>query len=160
MKNEKSLSKGPGVIIPPPLFYVLFYFTAVFIQKHFPINNSMFQFRLIKIPAVLFFAAAAYFIFSSLILFYKTKNTVVLIKRATSLQTSGVYRLTRNPMYLGLALVYLAVVCLDGNWWHIILFPLLILFIQEYIIRKEEKYLELEFGTEYLKYKQQVRRWI
>ncbi len=63
-------------------------------------------------------------------------------------------------MYLGLALVYLAITCIFGNWWHIIIFPLLIIFVQEYIIKKEEKYLEKEFGEEYLNYKKKVRRWI
>jgi protein-S-isoprenylcysteine O-methyltransferase Ste14 len=63
-------------------------------------------------------------------------------------------------MYVGLAIVYLGVTCLIGNWWNIILFPLLLLVIQEYIIKREEKYLERAFGEKYLDYKSRARRWL
>jgi protein-S-isoprenylcysteine O-methyltransferase Ste14 len=49
---------------------------------------------------------------------------------------------------------------LIGNWWNIILFPLLLLIIQEYIIKREEKYLALEFGQQYEEYRRNVRRWL
>jgi protein-S-isoprenylcysteine O-methyltransferase Ste14 len=59
-----------------------------------------------------------------------------------------------------LAIVYLAFTCFIGNWWNIILFPVLLLIIQEYIINREEKYLHRRFGQEYLDYKTKVRRWL
>lgn len=160
MEKQNDLSKGPGVYIPPPLFYVLFYLIAVFLQKYFPIHTDMFNRNFLKVTALILFITALYFAGRSLLQFFKTKNTVILIKRATTLQTDRVYSLTRNPMYLGLAIIYIAVTCMIGNWWHIIIFPLLILFIQEYVIKREEKYLELEFGEDYLNYKKKVRRWI
>ena len=89
-----------------------------------------------------------------------TKNTVILIKPASSLQITGIYGITRNPMYIGLAIVYLGITCFIGNWWNLILFPLLLIFVQEYIIKREEKYLEAEFGQEYEEYKNKVRRWL
>ena len=63
-------------------------------------------------------------------------------------------------MYVGLAILYLGITCLIGNWWNVILFPLLFIIVQEYIIKREEKYLELEFGKEYNEYKKTVRRWL
>ena len=63
-------------------------------------------------------------------------------------------------MYAGLIFVYLGLTCIIGNWWNIILFPLLFLVIQEYIIKREEKYLVLEFGEQYEKYQSKVRRWL
>jgi protein-S-isoprenylcysteine O-methyltransferase Ste14 len=63
-------------------------------------------------------------------------------------------------MYVGLALVYLGISCLIGNWWDIILLSFLLLIVQEYIIKREEKYLECRFGQDYLNYKRKVRRWI
>ena len=63
-------------------------------------------------------------------------------------------------MYVGLAILYLGITCLIGNWWNVILFPLLFIIVQEYIIKREEKYLELEFGKEYNDYKKTVRRWL
>jgi protein-S-isoprenylcysteine O-methyltransferase Ste14 len=63
-------------------------------------------------------------------------------------------------MYIGLAIVYLWISCIAGNWWNFILFPLLLLTVQEYIIKREEKYLLHAFGEEYINYKHKVRRWL
>jgi protein-S-isoprenylcysteine O-methyltransferase Ste14 len=63
-------------------------------------------------------------------------------------------------MYVGFAILYLGITCFIGNWWNIILFPLLIIIVQEYIIKREEQYLQLEFGHEYQVYKNKVRRWL
>ena len=92
--------------------------------------------------------------------FIRTKNTVVTIKAAESLQIKGIYKTTRNPMYVGLVLVYLGLTCLIGNWWNIILLPLLLLVVLEYVIKHEEKYLARKFGNEYMDYRQHVRRWL
>jgi protein-S-isoprenylcysteine O-methyltransferase Ste14 len=157
MKNEKD---SPGVYIPPPLFYVLTFVAAVFIQKVLPIDASVFQLRITKIIGIFFLVASLFFLVRSLSQFLKSKNTLILIKPATSLQTNGIYSISRNPMYVGLAIVYLGITCLIGNWWNIILFPLLLLIVQEYIIKSEEKYLNRAFGKEYLEYKNKVRRWL
>lgn len=156
----KKKQDSPGVYIPPPLIYVLIFITAVFIQKKAPINDTMFHLKIIKGIGILLQVVALCFLIPSLTKFFKTKNTIVLIKPATSLQTNGVYGISRNPMYVGLVLVYLGVACFIGNWWHIILFPLLIFIVQSYIIKSEENYLQRAFGDKFLQYKKQVRRWL
>jgi protein-S-isoprenylcysteine O-methyltransferase Ste14 len=103
---------------------------------------------------------ALYFLVRSLRQFFLTKNTLILIKPASSLQITGIYRITRNPMYVGLAILYLGITCFIGNWWNVILFPLLFIIVQAYIIKREERYLELEFGEQYNAYKETVRRWL
>ena len=157
MENKKD---SPGVYIPPPLLYVLFFLAAVFIQKKVSINDSLFHLQIIKIAGILLLAIALFFLATSLIKFIQSKNTLILIKPASSLQTNGIYNISRNPMYVGLAIVYLGITCLIGNWWNIILFPLLLLVIQEYIIKKEENYLDRAFGEKYFDYKSKVRRWL
>lgn len=160
MNKEFDKSKGPGVYIPPPLFYVLTFIAAIFIQKQIPISDLLFHSTLTKIFGVVFTLIALFFLARSLRQFFLTKNTVMLIKPASSLQTTGVYSITRNPMYTGLAILYLGITCFIGNWWNIILFPVLILIIQEYIIKREEKYLKLEFGNAYEVYCSNTRRWL
>ncbi len=44
-------------------------------------------------------------------------------------------------MYVGLVFIYIGIICLVGNWWNIILFPILLRIIQQYVIKKEEEYL-------------------
>jgi len=157
MKNKQD---SPGVYIPPPLFYILIFIAGVFIQKKIPLNDTLFKSPAINILGIVFFIIALFFSVRSLRQFFKSKNTLILIKPASSLQTDGVYSLSRNPMYVGLTILYLAVTCFLGNWWNIILLPLLLLIVQEYIIKREEKYLDRQFGRQYKGYKLKVRRWL
>ncbi|MEO7044682.1 MAG: isoprenylcysteine carboxylmethyltransferase family protein [Ferruginibacter sp.] len=156
----KSKKDSPGVYIPPPLFYVLIFFTSIYIQKRRPINNSVFQQQWIKVVGLIFLAISLFFLIRSLRQFIQTKNTLILIKPASSLQTNGIYGVTRNPMYVGLAIVYLGLSCLFGNWWNFILFPILLIVVQQYIIKREEEYLVREFGQKYVDYRSEVRRWL
>ncbi|MBS1681832.1 MAG: isoprenylcysteine carboxylmethyltransferase family protein [Bacteroidetes bacterium] len=150
----------PGVYIPPPLIYVGFFLVALFLQSKFYIDPIVFALSSTKIIGVILLATAVvFFLFRSLRQFLISKNTVITILPANSLQTTGIFSFTRNPMYLGLCLVYLGVSLLIGNWWNIILFPELVILVQEYIIKREEKYLQRRFGQEYLDYQKQVRRW-
>ncbi len=157
MENKKD---NAGIYIPPPLVYVIVFLVALFIQRNFPIDSLIFQNQVTKFIGIIFLVGAIFFLIKSLGQFFKSKNTLVTFKPASSLQTNGIYNITRNPMYLGLALVYLGLSFLIGNWWNIILLPILILFVQEYIIKREEKYLERRFGQEYLDYKHKVGRWL
>ncbi len=160
MNKPINTSKGPGVYVPPPLFYVITFIAAVLIQGKIPLSDVQFQLRITKIGGITLLIIALFFLFRSLRQFFLSKNTIILIKPASSLQTTGIYKISRNPMYVGLAIVYLGITCLIGNWWNIILFPLLLLIVQEYIIKREEKYLELEFGNDYEEYTRKVRRWL
>ena len=156
MKSTDS----PGINFPPPLIYAIIFLAAVFIQKKIPIDDHIFESRVTPFISILFFLLALNYCVRSMKQFIQTKNTIIPNKPASSLQTTGVYHTTRNPMYLGLVLIYLGLSCLIGNWWNIILLPLLLLIIQEYIIKKEEKYLGRKFGQEYIDYRHQVRRWL
>jgi protein-S-isoprenylcysteine O-methyltransferase Ste14 len=157
MENKKD---HPGIYVPPPIIYAVTFLAAVFIQKKAPINDSLFHRQVTKIVGVGLLIIALFFLLRSLIQFALSKNTLVTIMPTHSLQTNGIYNITRNPMYLGLAIVYLGISCLIGNWWNIILFPFLLLIIQQYMINREEKYLERRFGQVYLDYKLKVRRWL
>lgn len=156
----KSKKDSPGVYIPPPLFYVFTFIIAIIIQRKFPIDNYLFQQEWLKITGIAFLVISLFFLVRSLRQFFKSKNTLILIKPATSLQTNGIYGITRNPMYVGLAIVYLGLSCILGNWWNFILFPILVLIVKEYIIKREERYLEREFGQKYTDYRSKVRRWL
>jgi len=151
---------SPGIYFPPPLIYAVIFLAALFIQKKIPIDDHIFKNRMAPMIGTLFFLVAAYYSVRSMKQFIQTKNTIIPNKPAESLQTTGIYHSTRNPMYFSLMMVYLGLSCLIGNWWNIILLPLLLLIIQEFIIKKEEKYLLRKFGQEYSDYCHQVRRWI
>ena len=76
------------------------------------------------------------------------------------LVTAGIYRLSRNPMYVSLALVYLGIACWVNSVWILLLTVAVLVVVDQGIIKREEQYLEQKFGGEYLRYKSEVRRWI
>ena len=151
---------SPGVKIPPPLFYVITFLFSILLQKLFSINHFIFQSLPFEIAAVILILISLTFIIPALQQFIKTKNTVITVKPANSLQVSGVYSISRNPMYLGLLLLYAGLVFLAGNWWTIIFMPVLIIAVTSLIILPEERYLQREFGDTYSLYKGKVRRWL
>ncbi len=81
-------------------------------------------------------------------------------ERTTALVTEGPYRFTRNPLYLSLTLVYGGIAALSNTLWATLLLPFVLLVMRRGVIDREERYLEREFGEEYLRYKTRVRRWI
>lgn len=158
MKTKKD---HPGVYVPPPLFYVAVFFLAIWLQSIIPIDKSIFGTIWIRIIGTTVIAiAVVVLLFRSLLQFFRSGNTVITALPANSLQTTGIYSFTRNPMYLGLMLVYSGIACFLGNWWNFILLPILAMIVQEYIIRREERYLARKFGQEFLDYKKKVPRWI
>ncbi len=81
-------------------------------------------------------------------------------KPATAILTEGPYRISRNPIYIGLTAAYAGIgIALDAPWVRVMLLPTLV--VMHYgVILREERYLERKFGKEYLGYKASVRRWI
>jgi protein-S-isoprenylcysteine O-methyltransferase Ste14 len=79
---------------------------------------------------------------------------------ATTLVTTGPYRLSRNPGYLGMAFAYSGIAVLSGALWALALLLPTLFLIDRGVIRREERYLERTFGDEYLRYRSRTRRWI
>lgn len=81
-------------------------------------------------------------------------------KPSSALVTGGVYRVTRNPMYLGLSLLYLGLALAAGSLGALALLPPLLLLVRYGVIGREERYLEARFGEDYRAYRSRVRRWL
>lgn len=70
-------------------------------------------------------------------------------QKAKELNTTGLYSLCRNPLYLGNFLVWLGIVILTHNWWFVAIYTLLFWIYYERIVFAEEQYLETKFGQQY-----------
>lgn len=92
--------------------------------------------------------------------FNKVKTPVKPFEQSTRLVTVGLYRYTRNPMYLGLLLILAGIAVLLGNLTPFLVIGVLAWLLQLEFIRVEEAALEATFGEDYAEYKKQVRRWI
>lgn len=81
-------------------------------------------------------------------------------QKTSQLVTQGVYRFTRNPMYLGMVLVLIAAIVKLASLFGFIALITFILYITQFQIKPEERVIEGLFGKEYLEYKKRVRRWL
>ena len=99
---------------------------------------------------------------AGIVSFWKAKTTINPTKPSatSSLVTSGVFRFTRNPMYLSLLLYLLAWAAYLSNWLAFLFLPVFVLYINEFQIKPEERALLSLFGPEYAAYKERVRRWL
>jgi protein-S-isoprenylcysteine O-methyltransferase Ste14 len=94
--------------------------------------------------------------------FRRAKTTVNPLKPETSasLVSTGVYSFTRNPMYLGMALVLLAWAAYLASPWALAGPALFALYITRFQIIPEERVLARLFGTSFAEYRKRVRRWL
>jgi len=96
----------------------------------------------------------------SLYAFTKARTTVNPHGSVRAIVSSGVYRFTRNPIYLGMTFMLIGFPLAFGNVWGIPLAPVFILLMNKLVIEHEEAYLEKKFEEAYTGYKSRVRRWL
>jgi protein-S-isoprenylcysteine O-methyltransferase Ste14 len=85
---------------------------------------------------------------------------VVPFERSTALVTTGLYRFTRNPMYLGLTTVLVGAAVLCGTVGAVLPIPVFVWVITTRFVAGEERFLEEIFGEAYAAYRRRVRRWL
>ena len=151
-------SDAPSVKIIPPLVYLAGLVIGFLVNIWMPIK---------VVPSLVAWTSGGILIFCGAVLAgsavfkFKDVGTTVRPDRAAStLVIVGPYKITRNPMYLGLAFVYLGVAVAGQSVWALILLPVVLTIIQRRAIEPEEAFLERRFGADYVGYKEKVRRWI
>jgi protein-S-isoprenylcysteine O-methyltransferase Ste14 len=147
-----------GVVLPPPLIYVAFFLAGMGLERYVPMP---------RLPAGIPRIFGAVLVLPCLVLtawsfrrFWASGTSIVPIRPTTALVIEGPYRFTRNPMYLGLLLLYVGVACWSGLVWPLLLAPVLVWVMSVSVIGREERYLSRKFGAEYRRYQAQVRRWL
>ena len=157
MKNKAD---NPGVKIPPPLIYVLIFVVSVLIEKAVPISFASLRSTTFRYAGAVLILSGLLFMVPAVSQFIRSKNTLVPVRPANSLQTNGVYSVSRNPMYLGWLILYIGLIPIVGNWWSLIFAIIVIVAVTYLVIKPEEQYLRRRFGESYLSYTSKVRRWI
>jgi protein-S-isoprenylcysteine O-methyltransferase Ste14 len=92
--------------------------------------------------------------------FKKNVTTVKPVEESDILITKGVFKISRNPMYLGFLLILLGIAMLMGSSTPYIVVPVFAIFMDMVFIKYEEKKLEETFGEAWLQYRKNTRRWI
>lgn len=146
--------------IPPIIQFLFFSIAQLVISILLPTNQvswlvfSYLGWVLIGIGALILAGAVLAFI--------KAKTSVNPVKpdQAKALVMSGLYRFSRNPMYLGMALILFGEALVLGNFF-VLLVPILFVICITYMqIIPEEKVLEMKFGQEYIHYKKSIPRFV
>ena len=90
------------------------------------------------------------------------KTTVSPIKPQASskLVNSGIYRISRNPMYLGFLIILIGIAAYLSNLFSLLLCPFFVMYMNRFQIRPEERSLKSFFGKDYINYKIRTRRWL
>ena len=92
--------------------------------------------------------------------FRRIRTTMDPKKPSTGLVTSGIYRYTRNPVYLGFVFMLVGFSLSMRTYWGIVFIVPLVTLMNTLVIKKEEANLEKKFKTQYTDYKSRVRRWL
>lgn len=149
---------SPGVRLPPPVLYIAAFLIGLALQAQFPLPFLARPIALGLGGALA--AVGALCIVTSIPAMLRGHGTLNTAGPSTAIVTSGPYRYSRNPMYLGLALLFTGVaVMLAVAWAVLFVFPL-VLYTQTRVIAPEERYLQRTFGDTYRAYCSRVRRWL
>ena len=154
----KLESDAPDVHVIPPLVYVIGLVVGLLISVWVPTK---------VVPGVLawslggvLFVCGSALAGSAVMRFLSEGTTVRPDRAADKFVTAGPYRITRNPMYVGLAITYVGIAIADQSLWALVLLAVVLAIISRAVIAPEELFLSRRFGSEYLAYQKSVRRWL
>ena len=144
--------------IPPPII-VIFLILAVYFSSNLTIGFDL-PFK--KTISLLLLFIGLLIIFIPVFQFIKSKTTInpQSFKNVNNLVSSGIFKISRNPMYLGMLIIISSTVIYYLNYFSVFTPFIFYFWINEFQIKREEKKLEEKFGSDYKKYKSKTKRWI
>ena len=92
--------------------------------------------------------------------FQKAGTSVMPGEPSTVLIRDGVYRVTRNPIYIGLILIYFGLCLVLTSVWMLLLLIPAVIILHRGVVKREEGYLSWKFGDDYRRYMTEVPRWL
>jgi protein-S-isoprenylcysteine O-methyltransferase Ste14 len=159
--NEKRRRQlTPVIVFMFTLYVALFIVAAVFTDKWLNLPSIVFLPWTMIAGLVLLIPGSILYIWTG-IDFVKSRGTPAPVNPPVTLISSGLYAYSRNPMVTGIYLCYFGLGFLIGSISLVVFYtPLFIIFMHYYLIKVEEKELELKFGQDYLDYKKRVARYL
>jgi protein-S-isoprenylcysteine O-methyltransferase Ste14 len=157
--NENP-SDNAGVIAFPPLVWLIGAIASAithFLVFRVPMMSS---YRVALICGIVIMILAPSLAISAVVTFKKAGTNINPAEPALTIARGGPYRFTRNPMYLALCLLQIALGFFLNDWITLLFVVPLFLILHYGVVLREEKYLTAKFGEPYLELKRTVRRWI
>jgi protein-S-isoprenylcysteine O-methyltransferase Ste14 len=149
------------IIAPPPLLMIVAIALGLVAHRFAPmplVRTMTFEQRM-AIGGALFLGAAI-LIGLALRQFHAHREHPSPYQPTNAIVDSGVYRFTRNPIYVGFLLVVAAAAVAANSAWLAASLVLLFVVYEFGVVRREERYLSAKFGSVYDDYRKRVRRWL
>lgn len=145
----------------PPLALVIVVATLMVVLAEM-VPSADFSVPAQPLPAVVVGVLGAAAAVAGIVFFRRHKTTVnpFTPNETSSLVVSGIYRFTRNPMYLGFLLVLAGWSLYLANWVAALLLPAFVVYMNRFQIHPEERALREKFGQSFIEYESTVRRWL
>ena len=144
--------------IPPPLLVLILVIANYFSSKKIDLIHLPNQ----DLISILILLIGILILINPIFKFIKSKTTIdpIKFKKVNKLIISGIYKYSRNPMYLGLLMIVISTSIFFLNIFSITTPLLFYCWINRFQIKREEIFLTEKFGEEYMSYKIKTRRWI
>ncbi len=144
--------------IPPPLLVLILVISNYFSSKKIDLILLPHQ----NIISFILLLIGAFILINPIFKFIKSRTTInpIKFKKVNKLITSGIYKYSRNPMYLGLLTIVISTTIFYLNIFSITTPIIFYFWINKFQIKREEIFLTEKFGKEYLLYMTKTRRWI
>ena len=144
--------------IPPPILVLILVISSFLSSKKIDVIHIPHQ----TLVSILILLIGILILIIPVTKFIKYKTTIdpIEFKKVNKLVTSGIYKYSRNPMYLGLLLIVISSSVLYLNIYSVSTPIFFYYLINRFQIQREEIFLTEKFGKEYLSYKTKTRRWI
>jgi protein-S-isoprenylcysteine O-methyltransferase Ste14 len=155
---ERDGGGSSGVRFPPPSAYAAGFLVGLAVEAAIPLPGppSAVAISAGVIGVALWLGLDAW----AMLKLRRASTAIAPTAATTALVTSGPYRVTRNPMYLGMAFMYAGLALAFGVTWALVLLPVVLIVVDRLVVTREERYLETSFGDDYRAYTRRVRRWL
>jgi len=149
------MARSPWVFVPPPMLFAGSFVASYVLAPRYDAPAAL------RIAGGGVVAAGVALMASAVLLFAVRRTTIVPhAQHARELVARGPFRLTRNPMYLGLTFAYVGATLATGSPWSLAALALPLWVMHARVIPYEEASLARTFGDSYLRYQGRVRRWL
>lgn len=145
-------------VVPAPILFVVVAGAATLLGRLWPLAMPDSE-GLFYGGWALIDAGTVFLLWTAWLMFWR-KTTLNPYGKPQRLLSEGPFRVSRNPLYIGMLIMYVGGGLLWGNVWFFLLMPLLVAWLQFGIIRHEEQLLRKHFGEDYIEYCRKVRRWL
>ncbi len=161
MTDEQQSSQtldNAGVRVPPPILLIVAILAGYGLQRLWALELTNWSGWYVAAWALI--CVGVVILIGCWVQFYRAKTNIQPHKPSSNLIQSGLYRFSRNPIYVAGLFWQLGIALLMNNLWIVLLVPVSKFVFDRFIIAREEAYLERAFGEVYLDYKRSVRRWL